>query len=241
MNDLAEPTSQIEQASRRYVGEYSYPVADEHRIRKCVRLIGASKTVLDVGAYDGQLSCRIRELGNDVTAMDASGDALEVARRKGLKTVLCDVASSWPVAADSFDVVFAGEIIEHIVDTDFFLQECKRVLKPAGLLVLTTPNLASLGRRLMLLLGLNPMTDTALRPEQAGHVRYFVGASIRHLLEDNGFRMERLEGDFISVTNSGRGSAYLANIFPALSRSLIVSARVETSHVHADREVHHDG
>jgi 2-polyprenyl-3-methyl-5-hydroxy-6-metoxy-1,4-benzoquinol methylase len=55
----------------------------------------------------------------------------------------CDISQAWPVPAEHFEVVLAGEIIEHMLDTDLFLQRCFRALKPGGHLLLTTPNLAS--------------------------------------------------------------------------------------------------
>ena len=222
MNETA--ATQVDHLQKRYNGEFDYPLADTYRLQKAISFIGTGKRVLDVGSYDGQLSAQIQSAGNEVVAMDASSDALQVAQKRGLSTIQGDAAQRWPVDTDSFDTVFAGEIIEHIVDTDFFLQECRRVIRPHGDLIITTPNLASLGRRLLLLLGFNPMTDTALRANQAGHVRYFVTESIRELLRENGFRVKLISGDFISFSNSGRGSAKLANLFPRLSRSLIIHA-----------------
>jgi SAM-dependent methyltransferase len=52
-----------------------------------------------------------------------------------------------------FDLAFGGDLIEHIIDTDQFILETKRILKHEGILILTTPNLASWYNRLSLLLG----------------------------------------------------------------------------------------
>jgi SAM-dependent methyltransferase len=48
--------------------------------------------------------------------------------------------SQVPFASQSFDALFTGEIIEHVSDPARVLQEWKRILKPAGILILTTPN-----------------------------------------------------------------------------------------------------
>jgi len=218
------PDTQIGHARERYDGGYKYPPADLERMRKVIRLIGSGRKVLDVGSYDGQLSKLIMDAGNDVIAMDASEDALKAAARRSLQTVMCDVSSRWPVESAYFDAVFAGEIIEHIIDTDFFLQECARVMRPGGVLVISTPNMASLGRRILLLLGLNPMIDTALRKDQAGHVRYFTRGSLSGLLSENGFTVDEVCSDVINFTNGGLSSSVLAGLFPAFGRSIIVRA-----------------
>jgi SAM-dependent methyltransferase len=59
---------------------------------------------------------------------------------------------------DSFDLVFLGEVIEHIYDLPEAIKEVKRILKPGGYLALTTPNLASWFNRILLLFGKCPIT-----------------------------------------------------------------------------------
>jgi len=61
-----------------------------------------------------------------------------------------------PFENNYFDFVFAGEIIEHLFDSRFFLKEVHRVLKINGYLILSTPNLARIDDRLKFLLGKTP-------------------------------------------------------------------------------------
>ena len=220
------PRNQIQHIEARYVREYEYPAADIVRIERALNLIGTRKYVLDVGAFDGFISKQIALANNDVVAFDGSQAALDIALSRGLATAKGDIAAAWPFDSESFDVVFAGEIIEHLIDTDAFLKECRRVLKQNGRLVLTTPNLASLGRRLMLMFGKNPYIDTALRPDQAGHVRFFVTESLTLLLKENGFAVRRILGDSVVFSGSGAGSPRLATLFPGLAKSIIVEAQV---------------
>ena len=58
-----------------------------------------------------------------------------------------------PLNEKSIDIVFASDIIEHLVDPDKLIEKSASVLKPGGLLVITTPNFANLFNRLFLLLG----------------------------------------------------------------------------------------
>lgn len=222
----AQEKSQLQHIDTRYTGEFKYPRADEFRIARSMKMIGTGKRVLDVGAFNGQISAEFQRAGNEVTAMDASRQALEVAAARGIATIEADIAKPWPtdLCAGSFDAVFAGEVLEHVIDTDFFLSQCYSVLKPGGTLVLTTPNLASLGRRLLLLLGRNPLIDIGLRPDQPGHVRYFVAGSLRELLIDNGFKVHEMSGDYLQLSMKDFGSAWGATVFPSLARCLIVKA-----------------
>lgn len=203
-----------------------------HRIRigRCVELVGVGKKVLDVGCFEGTISKLFLKRGNEVYGLDISPAAVKKARKKGIKAQTGDVEEAWPFEDDTFDLVFAGEIIEHVFDTDGFLQEAKRVLKPHGELVLTTPNLASLGRRLLLFGGQNPHIETGMshKDDDAGHVRYFVKGSLSKLLTRNGFKITRFTSNVVNFTPSGRlSSKFLARIFPTLGSALIVKCRVK--------------
>ena len=134
---------------------YSHPQPLEGseivRIKKVLDLIGTGKTVLDVGCWDCSISLLIKANGNEVYGLDNSDNAIQLATEKGILVKKCNLEEEkWPDFGFKFDVVFAGEIIEHIFDTDKFLRNIYHILKDDGCLVLTTPNIASLGRRIML-------------------------------------------------------------------------------------------
>ena len=73
-----------------------------------------------------------------------------------------DVSSHLPVEEGSFDVVVAGEIIEHVPNPDLLLREIRRALRPGGTLIVSTPNLVSWANRLLVPLGVQPLgTETS--------------------------------------------------------------------------------
>jgi SAM-dependent methyltransferase len=82
-----------------------------------------------------------------VTGCDLSSEAIEIARRR-YPNIDFRVApwDGLPFAANSFDVVLAFELIEHIARPSVFIREAQRLLRPGGFLVLTTPN-ADCGRQ----------------------------------------------------------------------------------------------
>lgn len=132
----------------------------------------------------------------------------------------------WSVKKNYFDVVIAGEIIEHLLDTDKFLDNICRVLKPKGHLVLTTPNAASLGRRFLLLTGKNPYLETSFHPLRGGHIRYFVKESLFILLKQHKFKVEYFTSDTVIFNyNQSLYSTKLAKLIPTIGKSLIVKAK----------------
>ena len=67
-----------------------------------------------------------------------------------------DFSEKTGFTSNYFDIVFLGDVIEHLVEPDKLIIELNRVIKPNGYLILTTPNLANLINRLCLLLGYAP-------------------------------------------------------------------------------------
>jgi len=207
---------------QRYSTVWSFSRVDKVRISIVIKLVGQGKKVLDVGCYNGTISSLLAH-GNEVHGVDLSEKAVELARQKGIEAYVSDAEDKLPFPSAFFDVVFAGEVIEHTFDTDRFLEEIRRVMKPSGSLVLTTPNLASFGRRTMLLIGKNPLIEASFKNEAAGHIRYFVKDSLFDLLKSHGFQIDTFTSDVVNFDNSGkRFSRKLAKLFPTLGKTLIV-------------------
>lgn len=207
---------------------YSATAVPYNLLRQKIALdfIGSGNEVLDIGCYDGTISKLIKENGNAVVGAEIAESAAAACRKRGIKCVVCDVEKKLPLQDKSFDVVFAGEILEHIFDTDHFLGEIRRVLRPDGYAVITTPNLAALSRRLRLLFGGNPSIETGLIDSNgkraAGHIRYFTPGSLAALLVRNGFAIERMESDYI-----GLGNLKLKCFYRNIGNNLIVKAKVD--------------
>lgn len=104
-----------------------------------------------------------------------------------------------------FDAIHAGQIIEHLCDTDTFVRELYRVLKPGGYCLISTPNLASWHNIVTLMLGQQPhvamVSDEIVRwkladeeVDEPKHRRIFTGPGLRMLLEHHGFMVEIIRG-----------------------------------------------
>lgn len=207
-----------------YVDDYVKTPSNNPRLKIIAEMVGRNKKILDVGCFDGSISSLLMQNCNVVFGMELSKQAISSAKEKGANVVLADVDETFPFSDHYFDVVFAGEIIEHVLDIDYWLQEIARVVKPDGYFVLTTPNLASLGRRFLLFLGRDPLTNQSLF-SGAGHVRYFVKQTLAELLEKNNFKIVDFRSDIVNLNDKGNVfSTKLARWFPSMGRGLIVKA-----------------
>ncbi len=111
--------------------------------------LAKSSEVVDLGAGQGAFSLRLRQLGHSVLAVDA--DKLYW-KLTDLEYLELNLDSEFARTINrKFDAVVAIEIIEHIENPFSFVRECAKLLKPNGLLFLTTPNVEALNSRLLFL------------------------------------------------------------------------------------------
>ena len=89
-----------------------------------------------------------------------------------------------PLDDNAVDAVWAGEVIEHVVDVAPWLSEVRRVLRPRGRLLLTTPHHGPLT---LLRLAVSPRRFDAHFDPRSDHVRFFSPRTLRALLDDLGF------------------------------------------------------
>lgn len=207
---------------------YDYAIDSQERMRLDVmlKMVGSDKDILDVGCRDGTIAKLMQSLGNRVEGVEISEYSINRAREKGIKVYDLNLNQVWADKIDKkYDVVFAGEVLEHVFETDLFLSNINKVLKIGGRMILSTPNMASLGRRLLLLLGKNPQTELTTRDGLAGHVRYFVYKPLKKIIEYNGFKVLKFTSEVVNMSYSGvLCSSRLAKLFPTFGRSLIFEA-----------------
>ncbi len=189
-----------------------------------------SSKLLSIACSTGLIEEKMKKkLRITVYGIDAAKPSLKEASKRGIITKYADVAKHLPFKDSYFDFVFAGEIIEHLLDTRFFLSEINRVLKPEGYLILTTPNLARPDERLKLLFGKSPRQVSPLHPYLYLHIRPFTFDSLKKSLESCGFKKISFNTDVFTVEFFGKKvtiySRFFARILPSFGSSLIVRAR----------------
>jgi len=222
----------------------------EHRYTKTHRvLLEASgdlsgKRILDLGCSRGMLLERFRRYdGVELVGLELDPADRVEAEARGIHVdqfqinVFEDgqIAARLPYADGSFDVVLAAEIIEHIVDTEGFLAEIARILRPRGVVFVSTPNVLWWKYRLDLLRGKYlDVLDYRLRyGEDFGHVRAFTPGLLRGLVEAGGLEVVRVAGKRLGSIASlayspapvARALDALATRWPTLSDDVILVAR----------------
>jgi len=191
-------------------------LAKDIRVKKMIELVGTGKRVLDLGCFSGYVMEKLIQNKNIVEGGDSNSKFVIHCVRKGLDVSFCDCERRLSFDTSSFDVVIAGELIEHIYDTDKFLDECNRVLKSGGELIITTPNMGFWKHRLKLLLGLNmPFEYGRDAGFFIGHIRYFNLASFKRAISGHGFSLKRVETSYYFSGNDGNSflNIFIPNIF----------------------------
>ncbi|WP_199864594.1 class I SAM-dependent methyltransferase [Rhizobium sp. EC-SD404] len=107
---------------------------------------GGAPSVLDVGCGSGQALMLLSRLGWQAVGVEFDEKAAEGARARGLDIRLGSVEQQ-AFPSDNFDAVTLSHVVEHLPEPMHTLQECHRILKPGGTLVLLTPNAVSLGNQ----------------------------------------------------------------------------------------------
>jgi len=166
---------------------------------------GTPQVVVDLGCGDGSVLAvaAAGQAAHRFVGIDWSADALRRAQALGLTVVRAGMAApGLPVADGAVDVVIMSEVIEHLVDPDGAVAEARRVLRPGGSLLLSTPNLAAWYNRGLLALGIQPVfSEVSLhgvygRPGRvvAGHLRLYTRRALTGFLAASGFRCVTVAG-----------------------------------------------
>lgn len=202
---------------------------DNPRIKVMIDIVNKldiiNKNILDIGCFNGTFLSLIKNRNNNFYGLDASDYAVKESRKKGItvKQFFFDDVTKMPFSNSQFDFINAGEIIEHIYDTDFFLEEIRRLLVINGLFLISTPNLASFGRRLLLLMGINPIIEVSPNEEHSpGHIRYFTFKTLKYLLEKHNFEIILMKSDILNLSPTGNiRLTIIPKFFPTLGQSII--------------------
>jgi len=154
--------------------------------------VRAGQRVLDLGCGEGSFAAALVSAGAQVDAVDVAHEALARARRRapGADVFHVEEGAPLPFDDDRFDVVWAGEVLEHVADVVGLLAEVRRVLRWDGVLVVTTPYH---GRVALTALALAGRVDEHFDP-RADHLRFFTAATLRGVLQESGFRDVRVDG-----------------------------------------------
>ncbi len=174
----------------------------------------ANSKVLDLGCWDGVNALRYIPSGVQMFGAEMSAEAGLKAKLAGFEIAQANLNEPIPWEDGFFDMVTSNQVIEHVADTDEFVSETFRVLKPGGTAVVSTENMSSWHNISALLFGWQAFSLTNIsftkpsignpiglarnepqHPEKGWqHIRIFSYRGLKELFEGHGFRDVRVVG-----------------------------------------------
>jgi methionine biosynthesis protein MetW len=187
--------------------------------------------MLDLGCSDGRWTLEFaRHVGtSDIHGVEVLEERAVQARGRGVDVLVADLSEPLDAYEDaSFDIIHSNQVIEHVRDTDCFIREIRRLLRPDGYALLSTNNLSSWHNIVSLVLGWQPMPcnvsdlvnvgnpfDLFDHREHAArgqtHLRVFTGRALTELARYHGLRLvaEHSAGYYPFTGETGRQLARL--------------------------------
>ncbi len=154
---------------------------DAHRF--IPKTLAKDSKVLDIGCGEGKSLFEIKSMGYDAYGVDPDKNLAPVRDNLGLNLFVGTI-EEYP-GKDNFDCIAASQLIEHIVNTEHFLNICKGLLKNNGTLILSTPNINSLTRKIF--------GRRWIHWHIPFHQQVFTKRSMRMMLRKNGFALMKIK------------------------------------------------
>jgi 2-polyprenyl-3-methyl-5-hydroxy-6-metoxy-1,4-benzoquinol methylase len=199
-----------------------------------------NKVVLDVGFLGENKKVEFSSLHNfiiknskEVWGLDIDKDRIHKLREKGYNVIYDDVQKLENLAKlnKKFDVIIAGELIEHLESPDVFLDDIKKFLNENGILILTTPNMFSLRYivRHTVFGQESPYWNDRNAEIKYGHVIGFSKMLLENLLLRKKYKIVELnytiKDEYTGI--KGNMEKLISSVFPRLAPSLIVVCNVK--------------
>ncbi len=177
-----------ERENLRYLAHAENPIDIEEQVMFSLLPKSDGGMLLDVGCGIGTISLELQKRGFKVNGLDFSSVAVKKAKEKGINAIECDVDKEGiPFGDNYFDVVWAGDVVEHVFDPIFLLSEMARVVKPTGKVLLTVPNAMNLiNRTYTFITGRSPQSGAYRRLGQCKHHTLFSLELLEYMLNKAG-------------------------------------------------------
>ncbi len=156
-----------------------FSILEKERGALLKQYIGVGKKILDIGCRDGSLT-KYYIVGNKVLGVDIDSDLLNDALNNlGIEIMVMDLNGEWNELGDrKFDVIVAGEVLEHLYYPENILNKIKKHLNTNGIFIGSVPNAFSLKNRFRYLFGTKKYTPL----EDPTHINQFSYNEIDNLL-----------------------------------------------------------
>jgi len=190
--------------------EHSRTYFDQHRgrfertlreiagVRRLIRSAASGPVkVLDIGAHELHIALACRALGFEVTGVDVAEFTTathikRLASEHNIELFTCDLSleKKLPVPDDAFDLVLFFETLEHLNFHPLnLMRELARVVKPGGLLAVTTPNQLSIGMLVRFIRRRSSFQDIRTPYSIATHYRLYTRDEVESLMDAAGLKV----------------------------------------------------
>jgi 2-polyprenyl-3-methyl-5-hydroxy-6-metoxy-1,4-benzoquinol methylase len=177
----------------RVVDRYAFKDFPHSSHRLLADWVGAAPCrVLDLGTATGFIGRLLAGRGHAVVGVESDREAAAAARPHYVAVHVADVQHLGALPEAPFDVVIAGDILEHLVDPPAALDRALAQLAPGGRLLVSVPNVAFLQVRLGLLLGRFEYGHRGILDRT--HLRFFTRRSLLAMLRGAGLTVTRRRG-----------------------------------------------
>ena len=218
--------------SKKSVFDKIYQGVKRHMLNRKLRWIEKEKVqpgrILDIGAGTGDFLARAEKKGWEISGVEPSAGARELASKKGI--LLADNSEGFP--SDSFDVITLWHVLEHVPNLEKQIQELDRLLKKDGILIVAVPNFKS-------------FDAYKYKNEWAGfdvprHLWHFSRNSIERIFTEFSFELVKVEPlkfdsyyvSLLSENNSGKNPfGFVKGLFNGLLSNSIARKTKEYSSV----------
>ncbi|HYG76591.1 MAG TPA: class I SAM-dependent methyltransferase [Planctomycetota bacterium] len=182
-----------------YEGDAARSPRQENRaarhIRRLMRYASKPGRLLDVGAGDGYFLNAARKAGWQVEGLELSQPRVKHAKDWFDLTLHSTVLSDAPFAAQSFDAIGMFQLIEHVHDPRAVLKKVHELLRPGGILMMSTPNVLAYARK-------NRDVNTWRIPR---HLFFFTPRTLVNAVENSGFTVLRRPLKFFATLEERLG------------------------------------
>lgn len=203
--------------------KYEYKVSPQTAAAKVVSMVGAGRRVLELGSGPGSITRLLKSNGCRVTALEVDEEAIGIVKEYCESVHSCDLNDPhWPSklpSSERFEVVVAGDVLEHLYDPWATLRNMKDMLADDGYVVISLPHVGHSAVVACLLNGDFEYQPWGLLDKT--HIRFFAIKNIQKLFNEAGLKI--IEVDFVVKTPEQTEFAKLWRRLPAETQKALTN------------------
>jgi 2-polyprenyl-3-methyl-5-hydroxy-6-metoxy-1,4-benzoquinol methylase len=218
-----------ERENQRYAGKDFCTISTEEETMlnllsdyvKSASIHPQSLKILDIGCGSGRIGKKMQDTGYQVSGLDFSEEAIKKAVSNGINAKQANLDDGIPEQDNSYDVIWAGDIIEHVFDPIGLLKESQRVLKKGGVILITIPSDVGLISRIKMLFGISHQEQMYMSSGFYKHHTFFTPRLIRFMLAKADLHIEH----FLTLLILGKRRYKVTGLPSAFFNEMIIQAK----------------